>query len=88
MSIDPVVFLLAACIAVFVAFAVGTVVRPTRMIGWRVRPYAQLSRTRMGRGADAVAVIELDGGLPDGVPALLFRFKADRVIGKPGHALQ
>lgn len=69
MSIDPIVFLLATCGAVFVAFAVSLVVRPTRMIGWRMRPYAQLSRTRLGRGADAVAVIELDGGLPDGVLA-------------------
>jgi len=79
MMIDPVVFLLATCVAVFTAMAVSVIVRPARMIGWRMRPYAQLSRTRMGRGADAVAVIALDNSLPDGVLA--------RILGPIGHSL-
>ncbi|MFZ4514919.1 MAG: type II secretion system F family protein [Acidimicrobiia bacterium] len=79
MSVDPVVSMLALCVATFVALAVAMVVRPTRMIGWRVRPYAQLSRSRLGRGADASAVIALDGSLPDGVLA--------RILGPIGASL-
>lgn len=79
MSLDPIVFLLATCVAVFVAFSVSMIVRPTRMIGWRMRPYVQLSRSRLGRGADVAAVVALDNSLPDGVLA--------RILGPIGKSV-
>ncbi|MFZ4583832.1 MAG: type II secretion system F family protein [Acidimicrobiia bacterium] len=47
---------IALLAATAVAAAVGLVIRPVRPLGARIRPYAQLSRSRMGRGSDVAAI--------------------------------
>ena len=79
MSVDPLIVLLAMLIGIFTAAVAAVFVRPTRAIGWRMRPYTQLNRSRSGRGASATAVMVLDDSLPDGVLA--------RVFGPIGHSL-
>jgi tight adherence protein C len=45
------------------ALVVGVVVRPTRQLGPRVQPYAQLARSRLGRSAEVSLLIAHPGGL-------------------------
>ncbi len=68
---DPRVVLAAMCAAVATATAVGLVVRPPRRVAVRVRPYAQLSRSRLGTGlADASVLASY--GRPGGAVGAVF----------------
>jgi hypothetical protein len=60
--------------AVAVAGAVGLALRPPRRIGARVRPFAQLARSRLGTGSADAAVLHADS--PAGHPIA-------RVLGPP-----
>lgn len=64
---DPRVLLAAVSAAVGVAAAVVQVARPPRRLAGRVRPYAQLSRSRLGTGYADAAVLRAG---PDTRPAL------------------
>jgi len=56
---------IALLAAAAVAAAAGLVVRPIRPLAPRIRPYAHLARSRMGRGADVAAVaLVADDALP------------------------
>jgi tight adherence protein C len=57
MTGDPQVLAAAVCAAVATATAVGLVVHPPRRLAVRVRPYAQLSRSRLGMSVADVAVL-------------------------------
>ena len=58
---DPRLVLAALLAAVAAAYLARLVVRPTRALAPRVRPYAQLSRSRLGRSADAALLPGLGG---------------------------
>ena len=55
--------LAALSAAVFVGLATGTVVRPPRRLGPRIAPYAQLSRSRLGRPADLSLLTAHEGAV-------------------------
>lgn len=59
-------FLAAASTAVVVAGAVGLAARPPRRLSPRMRPFAQLARSRLGTGSADAAVLHVDG--PAGHP--------------------
>lgn len=59
---DPRILLAALAGAVCAATAVGLVLHPPRRLGVRVRPYAQLARSRLGTGyADASVLHVVEG---------------------------
>jgi tight adherence protein C len=59
---DTRVILAGLTAATGVATAVGQVVRPPRRLAPRVRPYAQLSRSRLGTGSADAAVLQAEAG--------------------------
>ena len=61
--LDPRLVLAALLAAVAAAYLARLVVRPTRALAPRVRPYAQLSRSRLGRSADATLLPGLGGSV-------------------------
>jgi len=65
---DPRLVLTALSAAVAVATAVGLVLRPPRRLPVRIRPYAQLSRSRLGAGYADTAVLAAPSA-PSGVLA-------------------
>ncbi len=71
-------FLAAAAAAVVVAGAVGLAARPPRRLSPRMRPFAQLARSRLGAGSADAAVLQVDG--PAGHPVA-------RVLAPPLHRL-
>lgn len=64
--------LAALLAAVATAAAVGVALKPARPLSWRIRPYAHLSRTRLGRGADPSAIAILDSIASDSPWARIF----------------
>lgn len=83
--LEPRTFLAALLAAVCAAYVARLVVRPTRALAPRVRPYAQLSRSRLGRPADVALLAGLGGVVSAGtvgrvfapvVSALAVRFSA------------
>lgn len=63
---DPRVLLTGLAAAVTVAAGVGLAVRPPRRLGTRVRPFAQLARSRLGTGSADAAVLRVEA--PTGRP--------------------
>lgn len=57
--------------AVAAATAVGLVARPPRRLGLRVRPFAQLARSRLGTGSADAAVLQVDGPAGNSVARVL-----------------
>lgn len=67
---DPQILLAGVTAAIGVATAVGQIARPPRRLTARVRPYAQLSRSRLGTGSADVAVLETDAAPHQAVAAV------------------
>lgn len=63
---DPRLLLAALCWAVASATATRSIARPRRALALRVRPYAQLSRSRLGAGVDPATALGV--GAPTGGP--------------------
>ena len=73
-GVDPTVMAAGLSAGVVVATAVGLAARPPRRVGPRVRPFGQLSRSRLGIGSADAAVLQVEG--PTGNPVA-------RVFGPP-----
>lgn len=65
-EVDPTVLLAGVCWAVAAGAAARWIGRPRRAVAVRVRPYAQLSRSRLGGGVDASTALDISA--PAGSP--------------------
>ncbi|HVW34962.1 MAG TPA: type II secretion system F family protein [Acidimicrobiia bacterium] len=61
MSADPSTVVAGLSAAVAAAGAVGLAAHPPRRLGGRVRPFAQLARSRLGTGSADAAVLHVNG---------------------------
>lgn len=81
---DPRLLLAAVCWAVATATAARWVARPRRALALRVRPYAQLSRSRLGAGVDdatALGIVAPTGGAISEILGPMFRRAAEMLAG-------
>jgi tight adherence protein C len=81
---DPRLLLAAVCWAVATATAARWVARPRRALALRVRPYAQLSRSRLGAGVDhasALGVAAPTGGAVSEILGPMLRRGAEVLAG-------
>jgi tight adherence protein C len=70
-GVDAQVLVAGLSAAVAAATAVGLVARPPRRLGLRVRPFAQLARSRLGTGSADAAVLQVDGPAGGSVAGVL-----------------